>query len=74
MLSRKHLFWLAFIASGGIAYPIVFWEQCWPLGRIIAGWYSIFVIVVVVASGIITLSIKWGPFKSHPGVLDIFTF
>lgn len=74
MVSRKPLFWLSFMATGAIAYPLVFWESFWPLGRIIAGWYTIFVIVVVIASAIIALSMKWGALHYRPGVLDYFTF
>ena len=74
MISRKLIFWLSFLASGAIAYPLVFWENFWPMGRIIAGWYAIFVIVIVVAAGIIALSIKWGAVQYRPGFLDMFYF
>ncbi|MGB4065085.1 MAG: hypothetical protein WBK19_14770 [Azonexus sp.] len=74
MFSRKLILWLAFIASGAIAYPLVFWEAFWPLGRVIAGWYAILVIVVVVAAGILALSIKWGAVQYRPGFFDLFIF
>jgi len=74
MISRKIIFWLSFIASGAIAYPLVFWDGFWPLGRVLAGWYAIFVIVVVVAAGIVALSIKWGAVQYRPGFLDLFIF
>jgi hypothetical protein len=74
MISRKVIFWLSFIASGAFAYPLVFWEGFWPLGRVMAGWYAIFVIVVVVAAGIVTLSIRWGAVQYRPGFLDLFIF
>lgn len=74
MFSRKLILWLAFIASGAIAYRLLFWEAFWPLGRVVAGWYAIFVIVVVVAGGIIALSMKWGAVQHRPGFLDLFFF
>lgn len=74
MVNRKFVFWLIFISTGAIAYPLVFWEEFWPLGRIIAGWYSIFVIVVTLAAGLIVLSIKLGFTGSHSSFLDYFDF
>ena len=62
------------MATGAIAYSLVFWEEFWPLGRVFAGWYAIFSIVVVVAAGIIALSIKWGAVQYRPGFLDLFIF
>ena len=70
MSKRLLIFWLGFVASGAIAYALVYWEDFWPLGRIIAGWYAIFTIVITVAAGIIFLSQKWGPFKSGSNFLD----
>lgn len=58
--------WLLFAASGAAAYFLTFREGFWPVGRVIAGWYSIIVIIVVIAAGIIKLSMWWGLLKNHP--------
>jgi len=73
MISRKLIFWLSFSTSGAIAYPIAFLDGFWPLGRVIAGWYAIFVIVAVACAVIIALSVKWGAIQYRPG-LDMFDF
>lgn len=72
MISGKFIFWLLFIASGAIAYPIVFLDFVWPMGRVIAGWYAIFVIVVVFGAGIFALSLKWRSNSASSEILDIF--
>lgn len=74
MSTKKAGGWLAFMGSGAIAYALVFWEGFWPLGRLIAGWYAIFVIVIAVVTGITVLSIKWGRLKSRSDFWDFFTF
>jgi hypothetical protein len=71
-MSRRTLWWLALIASDIGAYALVFWEAVWPIVRYVAGWYVIAVTVAILAAGIITLSIKWGPVQYRPGVLDYF--
>jgi len=70
MPQGKRLFWLLFTGSGVVAYVLVFWEAFWPLGRVLAGWYAIIVVLVVVTAVIVTVSIKLGPFKTHPGLID----
>lgn len=72
-MSRRTLLWLTFAVSGAIAYGLVFHESVWPLGRIIAGWYSIFTIVVILGAAIITFSIKWGPLRSDSHFVDFFS-
>ena len=74
MSKGKLIFWLSFIATGGVAYCLMKWEFFATIGRIIAGWYTIFVIISALASIIIALSIKLGPFQQHPGFLDYFDF
>ena len=74
MVTRKLFCWFSFIISGAIAYPIVFMDVFWPMVRVIAGWYAIFVIVVVVCAGLIWLSLKLGLIRHRPGFLDAFDF
>lgn len=73
MISRKLIFWLSFSASGAIAYLIAFLDGFWPMGRVIAGWYAIFVIVAVACAVIIALSVKCGAIRYRPE-LDMFDF
>jgi len=55
-----------------VAYALVFVEGFWSVGRYIAGWYAIFVVVVVLAAFIITISAKWGPVQTRTSWLDYF--
>ena len=71
-MSKRVLRSLIFALSGAVAYELAFWEALWPLARYVAGWYAILVIVAVLAAGVITLSIKWGPVQYRPGLLDYF--
>ena len=73
-MSRRTLLWVTFAMSGAIAYALAFLEGLWPLARYIAGWYAIVVIVAIVVVGIVTLSVKWGPVRYRPGLLDYFLF
>ncbi len=72
-MSKRTLLWLAFAASAGLAYGLAFWHSFWPLGRIIAGWYAIFAIVVLLGALIVTLSIKHGPVKHGDDLTEFFT-
>lgn len=69
---RRYFFWLVFAASGALAYGLAFWERVVPIGRVVAGWYAIFVIGAVVLAGVVTLSIKWGVVQNPSGMLDLF--
>jgi hypothetical protein len=73
-MSRRTLAWLALLGSDVVAYGLVFWEAIWPAVRYVAGWYVIVVTVLILAAGIITLSIKWGPLQYRPGLLDYLTW
>ncbi len=72
MMSKRALGWVALLGSDLAAYGLVFWEAAWPAVRYVAGWYVIAVTIVILAAGIITLSIKWGPVQYRPGLLDYF--
>jgi hypothetical protein len=74
MISRKLIFWLSFSASAAIAYVLALWESFWPMGRLIAGWYSIFAILTITFAVIFSVSIKWGLMHRRPGIFDWFYF
>ena len=73
-MSRRTVYWLAFAASGAVAYPLVFWEAFWPLGRYIAGWYVIFVACVLFAVLGVTLSVRFGRLDTPQGFLARFLY
>jgi hypothetical protein len=62
-MSKRTLLWLAFAISAAVACRLALWHGCWPFGRIIAGWYAIFAIVVLLGALIVTLTHKRGPLK-----------
>jgi len=73
-MSNRKLFRLLFLTSGALAYVLMHWESFWTLGRVIAGWYTIFVIVTFVLACLIWLSNFHGPVQHRPSIWDIFNF
>ncbi|MDB5888628.1 MAG: hypothetical protein JWM03_1500 [Rhodocyclales bacterium] len=72
-MSKRTLLWLAFAISAAVAYGLSFWHGFWPLGRIIAGWYVIFAIVMLLGALIVTLSRKAGPLERGDDLAEFFT-
>ncbi|MDB5802119.1 MAG: hypothetical protein JWL63_3058 [Rhodocyclales bacterium] len=72
-MNKRTLLWLLFTVTGAVAYALVYWEAFFPLGRIIAGWYAIFVIIIVLGAGVVTLSVHWGPLRNSGWFADFFS-
>ncbi|MFT3735341.1 MAG: hypothetical protein QM776_09990 [Rhodocyclaceae bacterium] len=73
-MSRRTLLWLLFAASGALAWGLAQWEAIFPSVRIVAGWYAIFVVIVVVLVALVKISIYLGPFEPGDSVFDYFDF
>jgi len=73
-MSRRAKVWLTLLVSDIAAYGLVFWEVISPAVRYVAGWYVIAATVLILAGGIITLSVKWGPVQYRVGLIDYLTW